>query len=401
MQGSLVSCYAQTVIEQGPQEKVGDVVQEAEEVKKEVQIQQKALELEKKNAEIKLMEAEAAKKEAETIKDVTKSKKEVKEAALTAKQKEEEAKAALGKVKITEEKLKVAQERAEIAEAKIKITQSLIIRKVIQTFVVILIGYVLIFIFVGIVNRRIQNVRVKHIVRKNIIYLLNILILLYIIFIWLRNINSITIFLSVIGAGIALALQEVILCMAGWFLIMVRRPFEVGDRIELGGVKGDVIDIRLFQVSLLEIGNWVGADQSTGRIVNVPNSEIFKRENYNYSRGFEFIWNEIKVLVTFESDWKRAEEIMIHHAVKEAKGMEEIVKKKITQMTRHYMIYYEKLTPIVYIDIKDSGVELSLRYLTEARKRRATHDVLCRAILDDFDKEDKVNFAYTTYRIVK
>jgi small-conductance mechanosensitive channel len=169
----------------------------------------------------------------------------------------------------------------------------------------------------------------------------------------------------------------------------------------LGGVKGDVMDISLFQTSLLEIGNWVSADQSTGRIVNVPNSAVFKKENYNYSRGFEFIWNEIKIVITFESNWKQAEEIMVNHGQSQAEGMEDIVKRKINKMTKRYMIYFEKLTPIVYVDIKDSGVELTLRYLTEARKRRTTQDALCRAILDDFEEEEKVNFAYPTYRIVK
>jgi len=152
---------------------------------------------------------------------------------------------------------------------------------------------------------------------------------------------------------------------------------------------------------LLEIGNWVETDQSTGRIVNVPNSAVFKKENYNYSRGFEFIWNEIKILVTFESDWKRAEEIMLNHGQTQADGMEDVVKNKIRKMTSRYMIRYEKLTPIVYIDIKDSGVQLTLRYLTESRKRRTTSDLLCRAILDDFEREGKVNYAYPTYRIVK
>lgn len=286
-------------------------------------------------------------------------------------------------------------------QPKGQMRRSGIYKKLIQTGLVLLIGYCLIFVFVGIVNRRIKDLKVKYLVRKNVIYLLNILIILYIAFVWVQNVGSITIFLSIVGAGIALALQEAILCLAGWFLILVRRPFSVGDRIELGGVKGDVIDIRPFQTLLLEIGNWVQADQSTGRIVNVPNSMVFKKENYNYSHGFEFIWNEIKVLVTFESDWKRAEKIMTGHAVEQAEGMEKIVKSKIDEMTRRYMIRYEKFTPIVYVDIKESGVELTLRYLTEARKRRTTADELCRAILEDFKKEEKVNFAYPTYRIVR
>ena len=411
-----VPASEQTVQPDGsPQEKVKEVKAQTEAVKKEAEIQQKALELEKQKAELKLKEAEAAKKEAAIITQTATSKQEQLEATEMAKQKEKEAQAALDKVKIAEEKMLAAQEaariaeeelslaheRAAIAEGVLMIGRNILYRKLALTGLVLFLGYLLIFIIVGIINRRVKELKVKHVLRKNVAYLINFLILLFILFVWLQDISSVTIILSAIGAGLALALQEVLLSIAGWFLILIRKPFVVGDRIELGGIKGDVIDIRLFQTSLLEIGNWVDADQSTGRIVNVPNSAIFKKENFNYSRGFEFIWNEIPIVVTFESDYKRAEEIMLKHAIKEEEGMEDIVKRKIDRMTNEYMIYYDKFSPIVYVNIKDSGVELTLRYLTEARKRRSTQDRLCRAILDDFEKEEKVNFAYTTYRIVK
>ncbi len=273
--------------------------------------------------------------------------------------------------------------------------------KVAKTVLLIIFCYGLILLFVRISNRRIKNLKARHVVRKNIIYAFNAILLLLIILIWIRDIGSITIFLGVASAGIALALQEVILGIAGWFLILIRHPFEVGDRIETGEVKGDVIDIRLFQTSLLEIGNWVHADQSTGRIVHVPNSFVFKKQLYNYTRGFKFIWNELRILVTFESDWKKAKEIMLLHGLKQAEGMEGVVKSAIDRMAHRYMIYYRKFTPIVYTDIKDSGVELTLRYLTEAKKRRSTHDELCSLILDDFKNEESVDFAYPTYRILK
>lgn len=280
-------------------------------------------------------------------------------------------------------------------------TETSLYSKIVQTAFILVLGYLLIILVRSIVNRRVENLKMRHTLRKNTIYVISFLMMLFVFFVWVERLNSLTIFLGVASAGIALALQEALLCVAGWFLIVIRHPYEVGDRVELGGVKGDVIDIRLFQTSLLEIEGWVQADQSTGRIANIPNSAVFKKENFNYSRGFEFIWNEIKIMVTFESDYKRAEEIMKAHGIKEAEGMEDVVKRKIDTMTKHYMIYYDKLTPIVYTDIKDSGVELSLRYLAEAKKRRATQDRLCRAILDDFALEPNVNFAYTTYRIVK
>ena len=274
-------------------------------------------------------------------------------------------------------------------------------KKLLATIFVLLVGYLLVFLIVHLVNRGVKNIKARHVIRKNVVYVISFIIFTLIFFMWIQNISSITIFIGVAGAGLALALQEVILCIAGWVLIMVRHPFEVGDRIEINGVKGDIIDIRLFQTSLLEIGNWVDADQSTGRIANVPNSFVFKTENYNYSRGFEFIWNEISILVTFESDWRRAKEIMMIHADNFDKASEEELRRKIEAMRTRYMIYYGKLTPIVYVNIKDSGVQLTLRYLTEAKKRRSTEDQLCQVILDSFAKEDHVDFAYPTYRIIK
>ena len=279
--------------------------------------------------------------------------------------------------------------------------QKELIEKAIQTFLIIVAGYLLILLLTTIVNKRVKNIRAKHISRKSIIYFFTTLATLLVIALWIQYMRSVVVFMGVIGAGIALALQEAVLCIAGWFLIVARHPFRAGDRIELGGVKGDVIDIRIFQTSLLEIGNLVEADQSTGRIVNVPNSAIFKKESYNYNQGFEFVWNELKVLVTFQSDWKRAEELMLKHGVGVASGKEDVVKQKIDYMTRRYMIKYGKLTPIVYVDVKDSGVQLTLRYLSEARNVRSAQDALWRSILDDFKKEENVDLAYPTYHIVK
>jgi len=289
---------------------------------------------------------------------------------------------------------KIAEVTKDADKAKIQ-------RRALQTAFIVIIAYLFMFAMIRVVNSRFKDIKTRHTVRKNIVYTIVTISLMLVFFIWIQNLNSITIFLGVASAGVALALQEVILCMAGWMLILTRHPFEVGDRVEINGVKGDIIDIRLFQTAMLEIGNWVDADQSTGRIVNVPNSFVFKKENYNYSRGFEFIWNEIPILITFESDWKRARVVMMARAGKLAKGMEEKMRRKLDVMRNRYMIYYGTLTPIVYVNIKDSGIELTLRYLTEAKKRRATQDQLCAEILEDFQEEDGVNFAYPTYRIVK
>lgn len=215
---------------------------EAQTAKKEAEIQQETVELEKEKAEVKLKEAEVAKKEVKIVKELGENQEEIQKALEKAKQKEKEALAAKYKVALAEEamlvaqekamvaekELKIAQEKASVAEAKVGKTSNSMCTKLFQTALIIIGGYLAIFILVHIINRRIKDLKLRHSVRKYVVYFLNILIVLYVVFLWIQNISSITIFLSVISAGIALALQEVILSIAGWLLIFVRRPFQVG-----------------------------------------------------------------------------------------------------------------------------------------------------------------------------
>lgn len=280
-------------------------------------------------------------------------------------------------------------------------TVSLFTRKIIISVVSILIFYLFTTLVCRIINRRIEDVRKKYNARKTVYYIAALLMLLCLAVLWIKDLGKLTVILSVLGAGLVVSLQELILCIAGWFIIAFRKPFDTGDRIEIGGIKGDVIDIKFLQTSLLEIGNWVKEDQSTGRVIHMPNSMVFRHAVFNYTRDFEFIWNEIKIVVTFESDWEKAREIILSHAQKEADRIKREVDRLIRRMATQYLIYYEKLTPIVYVKIVGHGVELSLRYLTEAKKRRSTQDEISRQILDEFEKESGINFAYETFRIVK
>jgi small-conductance mechanosensitive channel len=261
--------------------------------------------------------------------------------------------------------------------------------------------YLITFIVIKIINRTIKDIKKKYRIRKFAIYIATFICLLIIILIWLKKGASFPTILSILGAGLALALHQPITSMAGWLLILIRRPYETGDRIQIGNNAGDVIDIRLFYTSMLEIGNWVDADQSTGRIIHCPNGKIFTESIFNYTRGFEYLWNEIKIIVTFESNWKKAKDIIQEIGSKDFADLDKKVGAKIKRMSKKYMIHYEKLTPIVWTNIVDFGVELTLRYLTEARKRRSSQDEICHSILDKFNKEPDVDFAYPTYRIYR
>jgi len=257
--------------------------------------------------------------------------------------------------------------------------------------------------FIGrVVERALQrgatDLEGKHKIRRAMSWLRAVVLTVTLVAIWISGAGQMGVFLGVTGAGIALSLQEVLLCVAGWALIIIKRPFDIGDRIELSGHVGDVIDIRVFQTSLLEVGNWVGADQSTGRIISIPNSAVFRELNANYTKGFPFIWNEQTIVVTFESDWKRAKAIILQQAQAEAQKIETEVRRQIETMQSQYAIRYSHLTPIVYTHIADSGVALTLRYLCPVRKRRGMAHSVNEGILEDFAREPGIELAYPTTR---
>jgi len=279
--------------------------------------------------------------------------------------------------------------------------QSIFVQKVIFSLLTVLAAYILSALIIRLINRQIKDLKRKYTARKTIVYIFSFLAILIIIIIWARGGGSIATLFGLAGAGLTLALHQPVTSMAGWLLLLIRRTYETGDRIEIGGVKGDVIDIRLFYTTMLEIGNWVDADQSTGRILHCPNSKIFTEPIFNYTRGFEHIWHEIKITVTFESDWRRARSVIQKVADRKSFDLGDAVRTRIKRMSKKYMIHYDKLTPIVWTNIVDFGVELTLRYLTDARTRRSTQDEICQAILDRFEKESNVELAYPTYRLFK
>lgn len=249
-----------------------------------------------------------------------------------------------------------------------------------------------------VLRRRIDNPKLVYRFRRAILYAYTLLLILLIGPIWLKGIASLTTFLGLASAGVAVAMHDTIANIAGWFFIISRKPFKVGDRIQIGETAGDVIDIRFFQFSVVEIGNWVDADQSTGRIVHVPNSKVLRESLANYQIGFEYIWNEIPVLITFESNWKKAKGLLETIAHHNAKHLSEGAQEQIRRSAEKYLIFYESLTPIVYTTVKDSGVLLTVRYLVNPRQRRTTEQQIWEATLDAFAKVDDIELAYPTTR---
>lgn len=263
-------------------------------------------------------------------------------------------------------------------------------------------------IIIMIISRMLKNVAYKRVsdnkkyypIKQKINYLTGLIMTVLIIFIWLDSVGNLTTYIGLLSAGIAIALKEIITNIAGWLFIETRKPFDVGHRVLIGEQKGDVIDKRLFQFSLMEVSSYNEGEQSTGRIIDIPNGFIFTYPTINYTKGFEYIWNEVKILLTFESDWKKAKDILLEIANKETDITTERVSKQIRDASKKYMIHYNKLTPIIYTDIQESGIQLSVRYLCEPKRRRTTSNKIWEDILEMISENTDIELAYPTKRVV-
>ena len=270
--------------------------------------------------------------------------------------------------------------------------------KLLGSLLIILALWLLRQLVLKFVSRQTEDVRVHYRWRKATVYVAVVLGILIIGALWLEDIQSAAVFLGLVSAGLAIALKDPLTNLAGWVFILWRRPLVVGDRIQIGQYAGDVIDLRIFQFTVLEIGNWVSADQSTGRIVHVPNGKVFSEALANYTTGFEYIWNEVPVCVTFESDWENAKELLQEIADRHAAQLSQNAADRIRQAARRFMIVYSKLTPTVYTSVEDSGVLLTIRYMCDPRKRRSSEQAIWEDVLRAFAEQPDIDFAYPTQR---
>jgi small-conductance mechanosensitive channel len=272
--------------------------------------------------------------------------------------------------------------------------------KVVQSVVVILVVVLLRWVVLRVIHRRIEDPEVWYRARKIATYTSTFIVIFMLLRIWLIEFENFATFLGLLSAGVAIALSDVLKNLAGWVYILARRPFRVGDRIEIGEQAGDVIDVRVFRFSVLEIGNWVHADQSTGRIIHIPNGLVFTSPVANFTEGFSFIWHEIPFLITFESDWKRAEAVFAPILAEVAPGITGKAAERIKATAREYRIKYTHLTPTVYVSVEDSGVLLTGRVLVSARQRRAVDQDVWKKLLEAIAGDPTIELAYPTIRTV-
>ncbi|MBP7563276.1 MAG: mechanosensitive ion channel [Candidatus Cloacimonetes bacterium] len=273
--------------------------------------------------------------------------------------------------------------------------------KIALSFMIIIFGMIAHRFIMNFAERHIKNPKVLFNWKKTISYSTIFVVTLIVSRVWVQAISSLTTFIGLVSAGFAIALKDMLVNLAGWLFIVWRKPFEVGNRIQIGDFSGDVIDIRPFQFTILEIGNWVKADQSTGRIIHIPNGLVFLQPLCNYDMGFKYIWHEIPVMITFDSDWEKAKLILQDVANIISLSITDEAEAEIHKAAKQFLILYQNLSPKVYTSVTDSGILLTIRYLTEIRQRRDSTEAIWEATLIAFSKENSISLAYPTFRMTQ
>lgn len=272
--------------------------------------------------------------------------------------------------------------------------------KAIGTLLVVIIVVMMVRTTQRLLGRYIENSERRYRVRKLVTFGGYILAAFLLSLVFSDKLGGLTVFLGVAGAGIAFALQEVIASAAGWVAMSFGRFYNVGDRVQLGGIKGDVIDVGVLRTTLMECGAWINGDQYNGRIVRVANSFIFKEPVFNYSSDFPFLWDEITIPIKYGSHYQLARE-GFQKALEDITGQHaKELKAQWRKMTDQYMLEDARLDPMVTLNMKESFAEFSLRYVVDYKQRRSTKDKICVLILEFIERsEGKVNLAASSIEV--
>jgi small-conductance mechanosensitive channel len=270
---------------------------------------------------------------------------------------------------------------------------------------IVLLGAIVILLSIRLMQRsittRVEVDAARYRIRKLTGLLGYLLVILLASMVFKDQLGHIAVAFGVIGAGVAVALQEVIASFGGWIAIALGGYYQVGDRILVNGMLGDVVDIRTLRTTLMECGGWVNADLYSGRIVHIPNSVALGDPIYNYTTEFRFLWDELVLPVKYGSDlpWVRS---MLERVAKDVLE-EEIDKAREAwaRTRRRFLLDEESVTPMVTMTANDNWVEFTLRYVVDYKQRRQVKDQMFRRILEEISTAtDRAQVASTTLQLI-
>ncbi len=248
---------------------------------------------------------------------------------------------------------------------------------------------------------RIHDNSTRYKTQKVVSFVGYILVVLVLTIVYSEKLGGLSVAFGIAGAGIAFALQEVIASFAGWLAIMFGGFYQPGDRVQLGGIKGDVMDIGLLRTTIMETGQWVDGDLYNGRIVLIANSFVFKEPVFNYSGDFPFLWDEIKVPIAYGSDYERAKEILLETGRHFAGDLTSMSREKWVELQNRFRLEDAQTEPMVSLIANDNWVEFTMRYVVDYKRRRSTKTELFTRILKEVEATNgAVRFASATFELV-
>jgi small-conductance mechanosensitive channel len=270
----------------------------------------------------------------------------------------------------------------------------------------IFIGITIIWVIINVIQKsffsKIKDNDNRYHAKKISSFIGYFLTLVLLIIVFNDKLGGLTVALGVAGAGIAFALQEIITSVAGWLAILFGGFYKSGDRVQLGGIKGDVMDIGVLRTTIMETGQWVDGDLYNGRIVLIANSFVFKEPVFNYSGDFPFLWDEIKIPIKFGSNYDKAKELMVKIGKEVAGDLTEKSHEKWLKLQSMYRLEEAQTEPMVSLIANDNWVEFTLRYVVSYKKRRATKSELFSRLLKEIEAPNsEIQFASATFQLVE
>lgn len=271
------------------------------------------------------------------------------------------------------------------------------------TAVLLLMALIILFVSWRILVKRVDDPTTRYRARKIVSAVITLTVLILLILLWAPFSGRLVVLVGFIGVGLALASQSAIASVFGWYMILSSRLYSIGDRVMIGDVRGEIIDITLTRTKLFEIGGdgeqtWISGRQYTGRQVSLANKVVLDEAIYNYSADFEYVWDELQVLIPFGGDWKAAREIMVKIAFRVVESHHERGFEQAKRMSRFYPIGAFDQEIKSYVDILDSGVSLSVRYLSPLQGTRAVRSEIVERLLSAYDRAG-IEFAYPTQKL--
>jgi len=251
------------------------------------------------------------------------------------------------------------------------------------------------------VGRHIEDVNRRHRIRKWIGYSGAVLLVLLAGALLVGRSLHVTAILGILGAGAAIALQDTAKNAIGWVYLTGRRGLGPGARVEIDELEGEVIDVGVLKTTILEVGNRVYGRQSSGRLASVPNSRFINTPVRFFPDYSPYVWQEIQFLLTYESDWERGVRALERIGREEYGEVASGAESGFRELQRRYAFKHGPLTPIVYLEAADSGVRLTLRYLSHIRQARGSADRVGRAMLRAVESDPALEFAYPTWRLYR